>query len=311
MGIAFQYVRKMDELGLLRPGMSILDVGSSNLYSASPQEIADFVRKYAPSPGGAIEEFAARLARGSAYDPVKGGLNESFVGELFEKAGMEYVSIDIADGYRTVILDLNRSELPPEFRGKFDLVLNFGTTEHVLNQFNCFKVIHDATKLGGHIYHALPAVGYVDHGYITYTAKCFFDVAGYNEYEIVDLWFEASSARNDLYASVRSYRAYFPALERRIAELESDRPSKPLNDFQIPDVSINVIYHKRNDKPFRGALETTTSVGNIPLEVTTAYGVGFVAAGAMRSRRRIAAALEGHPFLYSIARRIYRILTRR
>lgn len=50
MGIAFEYVRKMDELGLLRQGMSILDVGSSNLYSASREDIADFVRKFSSPP---------------------------------------------------------------------------------------------------------------------------------------------------------------------------------------------------------------------------------------------------------------------
>ncbi|MDA0226402.1 MAG: hypothetical protein O2975_09865, partial [Proteobacteria bacterium] len=93
-------------------------------------------------------------------------------------------------------------------------MLNFGTTQHILNQYNSFKVIHDATRLGGFIHHSLPGVGYSDHGYITYTARCFFDIAGYNEYEVVDFWMDGPGGANDMLRGVRSYSGYFPALKR-------------------------------------------------------------------------------------------------
>lgn len=309
MGIAFEYVRKMDELGLLRQGMSILDVGSSNLYSASQSEIADFVRKYASSVGSEIEEFSERLARGSAYDPVKGGLNESFIGELFEKAGMNYVSIDIAHGYKTTILDLNRAELPSELRGAFDLVLNFGTTEHVLNQWNSFKIIHEAAKVGGHIYHSLPAIGYVNHGYITYTGRCFFDLAANNGYEIIACWFNGPDGRNRVTESLEAYGAYFPALKASLEELAVTEQGRVLRELAIPDIGINVVLRKTQNKPFFGALDSSTSVGAIPHEVTAGYGIGVAAATAMRFRGRIASALDRYPLLYGLARRIYRAIT--
>src|SRR4051812_9047362 len=108
MGIAFSYVQKMDELGLFGGGgTSILDIGSSNLYSAPAGDIKAFVRKYGPGAADDLDAFAARLEAGSRYDPVHGGINEAFAGELFEKAGMRYESFDIADGYRTTIFDLN------------------------------------------------------------------------------------------------------------------------------------------------------------------------------------------------------------
>src|SRR5436305_1897732 len=134
MGVAYKYVRKMDELGLFNErGTSILDIGSSNLYSATANDIKDFVGKHAPRAMDGIDEFAARLSYGSDYDPVSGGRNGTFVGELFERAGMNYTSFDIADGYRTTIFDLNHTALPKSLQKKFDLVLNFGTTEHILN----------------------------------------------------------------------------------------------------------------------------------------------------------------------------------
>lgn len=320
MGISFAAISRMEQLGLLGPGCSILDIGSSNLYSAGVSQLEGFVSKYAPHLTG-HHDFAERLAAGSAYDPVKGGANGAFVGELFERVGMNYVSFDIADGYKTVILDLNRAQLPPRLHAKFDLVLNFGTTEHILNQFNCFQVMHDATKVGGHIYHSLPAIGYVDHGYITYTGRFFFDIAGYNEYEIVDFWFEGPAGRNSIYDSVQSYRTYFPALERALAGARQTDQGRILSGLDIPDVSINIVYRKVKEKSFWGALESSTSVGSIPGDVTGHYsgeGAGPVAAkNRVDGRSAIASSgfvnsvssvLRDFPVLHRAARRIYRMM---
>lgn len=303
MGIAFSYIQRMEELGLLRPGgMSILDIGSSNLYSASADAIKDFLRKYGPTSTGGVEEFAARLAAGSAYDPVRGGLNEAFVGELFEKAGMEYQSLDIADGFRTTILDLNAAALPAALRGRFDLVLNHGTTEHILNQLNCFNVMHDAVKVGGYMYHALPALGFLNHGYVTYTGKCFFDLAGSNEYELVCCWFDGPGGRNSLYDSVQSYSHVFPALKATLDQADATEQGRALRAMSIPDIAINVVCRKVKDRRFQGALELSTSVGAISLNAWTGNRSIFTAVLA----RKVASALRGHPRLYAIARRAYR-----
>jgi len=331
MGIAFSFIRKMDELGLFgQGGVSILDIGSSNLYLATPEDIKGFLRKYGPFSIADIEDFATRLAAGADYSSISGGRNEAFVGELFEKAGMQYESLDIATGYRTTVLDLNRAALPAALQRKFDLVLNFGTTEHILNQLNCFKVIHDATKVGGYIYHSLPAVGYVDHGYITYTGRCFFDVAGYNEYELVTCWFDGPSGGNCIFDSLRSYSGYFPVLKVALEQFAGTEQGRALHDLRIPDIGINVVYRKVKDKPFWGALESSTSVGVISEEVAAAYQGGAKAGADARSASvrsrvsnspvdpptssfagRIATALRGHPLLYGIARRTYRALTGR
>jgi hypothetical protein len=282
MGIEFSYIKKLDELGLFREGgVSILDIGSSNLYGAKVEDIKSFVQKYAPLKGfltkfvppplESIDRFASRLSDGSAYNSVTGGRNEAFAGELFEKAGMSYVSLDIADGYRTRILDLNRDALPSMLRASFDLVLNFGTTEHILNQLNCFKVIHEAVKVGGCIFHSLPAIGYVDHGYITYTGRCFFDIAGYNEYEIIACWFDGPGKANCIFDSLGSYSTYFPALKTALEHYAGTEQGRTLRELKIPDVGINVVYRKVKEKPFWCALESSTSVGTIPNAIVGAY----------------------------------------
>jgi len=312
MGIAFSAIKRMDDLGLFhQEDISVLDIGSSNLYLATAEDIKWFLRKYAPSSIADVEEFAARLAAGSAYDPVTGGRNEAFVGELFEKAGLHYESLDIANGYRTTILDLNRSTLPAVLQGRFQLVLNFGTTEHILNQYNCFKVIHDATRVGGYIYHSLPAVGYVDHGYITYTGRCFFDMAGYNEYELAACWFDGPSGGNSIFASLQSYSGYFPVLKAALEQLAATEEGRALREISIPDIRINVVCRKVKDTPFRGALEASTSAGVIAQGVTAGYRASVQTARPGQFRQRLATALRRYPFLYAIAKRLRRAVTGR
>ena len=275
MGISLAMIEKMQSLGLFGKGrISVLDIGSSNLYSASTDRIEQFLGAHGVAASREVAQFAEKLAKGSEYDPVHGGINGSFVGELFEKAGMKYAAIDIADGYRTTILDLNHSPAPPHFVGAFELVLNFGTTEHLLNQYNAFRVMHDSTRVGGYIVHSLPGVGYSNHGYFTYTPRCFFDLAGYNEYEIADFWFEGPGGGNDLYAPVRDYRSYFPTLERTLTDQQQTETGRKVAALNIPDVGIVVVYRKVKPRPFMGALEKSTSVGNVPNSVTSVYTSG-------------------------------------
>ncbi len=286
MGISLGMIERMHGLGLFgQGGISILDVGSSNLYSASPAGIIAFLSSFGIAMTTELESFAARLAQGSAYNPVDGGANGAFVGELFEKAGFRYNAIDIADGYRTTILDLNHESAPQEFVDTFDLILNFGTTEHLLNQYNAFKVIHDSTKVGGYIVNSLPCVGYSDHGYFTYTPRCLFDLAGYNEYELVGFWFEGPGRNNDLYSPLRNYQSYFPVLSTALDEREITEAGKTVSTLNIPDIGLLMICRKVKARPFMGALECSTSVGIVPQSVTSGYEAGQTSLRVDNSRQ--------------------------
>lgn len=269
MGVTFGSIQRLEKIGCFpRSGLRILDIGSSNLYQASEKNIHEFVRKY--SKKGPVEHstLIQRLAVGSAYDPVQGGKNESFLGEMLELAGFEYESIDIAGGYKTTVIDLNYQAAPPSFLAAFDLVINFGTTEHLLNQFNAFQFIHDCTKPGGHIVHSVPCVGYTNHGYLTFTPRCLFDLAGYNDYEIVNFAYDDAHHLSDLRDPVRDYTTYFPALASA-GGLREDVA-------KVPDICLFVVLKKKHDRPFLGALEKTTSVGSIPGAVTERYEIDAV-----------------------------------
>ena len=309
MGISLGMIETMQSLGLFGKGkISILDIGSSNLYSASSEGVRKFCATHGIPSSLEIEEFANKLSIGSSYDSNLGGTNGAFVGELFEKAGFIYHAIDIADGYGTTILDLNHEPAPDNFISKFDLVVNFGTTEHLLNQYNAFKVIHDSTKVGGYIVHSLPCVGFSNHGYFTYTPRCMFDLAGYNEYEVVSFWFDGPAGANDLFAPVRDYLSYFPNLTKTLDDKEITESGRKISNLNLPDVALVVVYRKVKNRPFLGALERSTSVGSVPSTITATYETALskILPNSLNTVLKIQGSHKRFPWAFTWFRKIFR-----
>ncbi len=272
MGITMSYVHIMEDYKLLGRGRALLDLGSSNLYSADAGEIAAFVRRHNPTPRPDLDAFAQRLAAGSGLDETGSARNESFVGEMLEAAGMDYDSIDIALGYKTRYVDLNVQRLPKDLVGRYDSVINCGTSEHILNQMNTFAAVHDAAKPDGLIMHVVPSVGYVDHGYFCYTSRFFFDLAGYNHYEVVDMWYDGPSSTENVFASARQYQSYFPSLTQRLGRIGTADRETTLDRTPVPTISISLIFRKTREAPFMGMVETSTSVGTLGADLLSSYG---------------------------------------
>jgi hypothetical protein len=275
----------MEALGMFTAQGSVLDIGCSNLYGAEAPAILDFVQRHNP---GAVrdEAWATSLAARSGYRSDGVVLNQAFVGELLEAACMSYAAVDIASSFRTTILDLNRDDLPAALTGKHDLVINAGTTEHIINQANAFNAIHDAAKVGGLIFHQVPAAGFAAHGYFCYTAKFFFDLAAYNHYDLVDFWFDGPAGYDNLLDAVKDYQVYYPVLKPYTANRQGVREAR-VNATPVPNMAVNVLYRRTSDKPFAGMLDVSTSVGPIGHEVFQSYGRGL-GARIMAKAKRVA-----------------------
>lgn len=96
-----------------------------------------------------------------------------------------YESID-GNARGTITADLNKPLRP--WPGQFDLVTDFGTGEHVFNQQQVWKTIHDLTKPGGYIVFDHPTQGYGDgggHGYWNAQPCLYDDLAAANGYDVV------------------------------------------------------------------------------------------------------------------------------
>jgi hypothetical protein len=99
--------------------------------------------------------------------------------------GFDYVAVDFDGSPGSIPLDLNFDSAAESHVGKYQLVTNFGTTEHVANQLNAFKVIHDFLAVGGLMVHALPMQGMLNHGLVNYTPKFFWMLARSNGYRVI------------------------------------------------------------------------------------------------------------------------------
>jgi hypothetical protein len=164
--------------GLLPAGGLIVELGAQNISAGIAdcpflEKLIAYFRRRSGLP--AVEIPAETLVR------LPGGP----VADFAELCGFRYLALDLFDGPQIRLFDLNWDDAPPDLVGTADLVTNLGITEHVLNQFKCFELMHRLTKPLGLIYHNLPISGYFDHGYFSYHPLFFQHLAAANEYAIV------------------------------------------------------------------------------------------------------------------------------
>jgi hypothetical protein len=93
-------------------------------------------------------------------------------------------SIDLNDPRADHATDLNHPL--PSGIGRYDVVTNFGTTEHVFNIGQTFASIHGLLEVGGLQLHTLPSYGAIDHGFYNIHPCAYLDIARANHYDVVD-----------------------------------------------------------------------------------------------------------------------------
>jgi hypothetical protein len=224
-----------------RQGVRVLDIGAQNLHNATPEA----VRRVAQKRDGTDAAKLGHISQSPDTLP--------YVSELFELLGIEYTSFDVCPGIKTEIFDLNIEQVPDRYRCRFDVVLNCGTTEHVVNQLNAFRVIHDATAVGGISYHQLPAFGYARHGYFCYHEPFFRDLAAANGSEIVDLWF------------IPTGEPFDPSNVDIRKPLQPLEPNSARSDARVvQSYNIAAVIRKDRDVKFSLPLEISTSSAPLP-----------------------------------------------
>jgi hypothetical protein len=251
----------------------ILDIGPQNVYNTTNAQIEAFVRAQGLKVGP--EKFKTEMERLVHFSTPRPGERTTFFSEISDLTNIEYNSFDVCPGLKTELLDLNYDQLPQEYNDYYDVVLNFGTTEHVFNQWNSFKIMHEAVKVGGVVYHQLPSTGYLDHGYFCYTPVFFRDIAKANGYEILEMFLTAAGENllNELAIDVRADGA-------GIAIANSGKPATGAD--RVPSYNIHCILRKVRSAPFKVALEIATAHASAYDGVLNRYG-GAAAAEAPKT----------------------------
>jgi hypothetical protein len=189
MGIgsdAIEVLIKLQAQGHIRRGGSIIEIGAQQLASSfllAGERLQVLGKAFGvQSPIALVPPKPTHVVHGH-LEHLDSQAPTARV--FWQWLGLKYACIDIDGSPDSIPLDLNFDDAPRDALGKYDLVTNFGTTEHVANQLNAFKVIHDLAALDGLMLHFLPAQGMFNHGFINYNFKFFWMLARSNNYKCV------------------------------------------------------------------------------------------------------------------------------
>ncbi len=110
--------------------------------------------------------------------------------EMYQSIGIDrYEAIDVNAHAGSKPFDLNENLFNKySYNEKFDLVTNFGTTEHIFNQFEVFRNMHNLCNVNGLIIGIVPMQGSLDHGLFNYQPILFEHLALANNYEMNLFW---------------------------------------------------------------------------------------------------------------------------
>jgi hypothetical protein len=166
--------------------------------------------------------------------------------EFWQWLGYQYASIDIDGSPGSILLDLNYDQAPKSEKGRYQLVTNCGTTEHVANQLNAFQLIHELCAPDGIMIHNLPAQGYFTHGLVNYNPKFLWMLARSNFYKILHQDF--------------THGGFYPLPEDVMGELDHYQSDarKRLKDYQAADCGLVFVVKKTRDIPFVAPLDVAT-----------------------------------------------------
>ena len=119
--------------------------------------------------------------------------------ELFLAFGFDrYDDIDFNDDEGcNIIHDLNRP-IPTQYHGKYDLVFELGTLEHLFDIRTAFENIVRLVKVGGTVFHFSPLT-WINHGFYNFSLTVFYDAYrsnGFSDMEFYLVAFPGDWAKN-------------------------------------------------------------------------------------------------------------------
>jgi hypothetical protein len=168
------WFERMVRNGILKPGSSMLEFGPQDCDTPRTLMKAIAVRMV----GADAERRICDIYDGMQFKPT----GQAALYGLFGIT--DYKSLDPFDPRGDYKFDL---ESPVPVFGQFDVVTNFGTSEHVFNIANVFKTAYDLLPVGGIMLNALPAFGDINHGLYNIHPVFYFLLARHSGFEIADI----------------------------------------------------------------------------------------------------------------------------
>jgi len=110
---------------------------------------------------------------------------EADLNSILRNLGLTQIEvIDLFDKRANYQIDMNKPA-PAELRGRYNLVMDIGSTEHVFDTRQCLENLIGMTRVGGHLVLQLPCKGCFDHGFHTFSPECILSFLELNGFAIV------------------------------------------------------------------------------------------------------------------------------
>lgn len=233
----------------LKPGGAVAEIGAqqlSNSLLSAPERVAYLGGLFGNDRPLALPPPSAELESEQDWEI----LTAPFARDFWRWLGFQYTAIDIDGSPDSIPLDLNYDSVPPEAIGKYNLVTNFGTTEHVTNQLNAFNVIHDLTATDGIMLHEVPAQGMFNHGLLNYNFKFFWLLMRSNGYKFIYADFLPAERASTFPNNIEEYL--------NASELEKERRRR--HDYNAVDAGWLLAMQKSFDMPFIPPVDVNTGM---------------------------------------------------
>jgi len=210
--------------GIFKDTKSVIELGSKDVWD---------------TPLG-LDEFFTALNKYMQLSSIARHIDGSRLSAsiMWEALGFEkYECIDVDGVHGAHKFDLNYLiDKKYGFTEKFDVVTNFGTSEHVFNQQAVFENIHNLCKKDGIMIHSVPSQMYLSHGLFNYQPDFFHYLALANDYM-------------PLYAYLVTNKYSIP-FSRAACELESKTGQ---------DLGLIIAYRKNGDSAFNFPYQLETA----------------------------------------------------
>ncbi len=167
--------RQLKLQGALEGITEVMELGSQDFWCPQKNLVIALFKAF----GRSVGDPALLTTTNTSQQPAR---------TLYEALGIKYGCVDVDGRVGSVVMDLNFDPVPEEHKGQYGLVTNHGTSEHILNQYNVFKALHDFARPGGLFVHAVPFTVHLEHGFFNYQPNFFEALARYNSYETLGLW---------------------------------------------------------------------------------------------------------------------------
>jgi hypothetical protein len=235
-----QLLLQLRRQGYIRDNARVIELGAQQLGRVAV-EAKDILHELGQSFGakGELSVHAPKTMPTYEWGEEKLDATAPMARAMWVWLGFTYAAIDIDGRPDSIPLDLNFDDVPRPEMEKYHLVTNYGTTEHVANQLNAFKIAHDLTERGGVMIHHLPCQGNLNHGLINYSPKFFWMLARSNDYRWLHFNYTVSDETYPVPTNlIDSIREFSPEIGER------------MNGNPLRNSALMVAFQKMRSTPY-------------------------------------------------------------